>query len=195
MPHGKGKGRCFGCGTKLERQGSWCHTKDQAGCRPGDWDERLLHLQMDGQLAHQRTVPAGDPEAMWAAALELQALALGAPSVDASQFSHQPLKPRGRALRWRIRTVEHDGMVTLYLDCMGHKDGPWAHPASYGTAVRWSPLVRAPKHKRRGPHPPWMADEDAGHYNHTPMTWERLAVGFAMLEGYESPHRMREERR
>ena len=191
MPYGRGKGTCFGCGKKLEREGSWCHDKAKVGCRPSDWDARELHLRMNGQLEQQRQVPADDPAAVWEATLELQSLALAALPIDRTMFPRSPgfLRSR-RALKWRIRSVEHGGTLTLYLDCMGHQDGPWSHPVSRGTAARWEPLLSAPEPRRRGPHPLQMADDDEGHHNYMPSVSDRLSVGFAMLEGYEDQHQM-----
>lgn len=179
-PFGRGKGTCFGCGKKLGRGDSWCHSAGSAGCRPSDWDGRELHLLVNGYLKNQRRAPADDPEAVWAAVMDLQALAI-------EQTSSQYCK-----LKWRIRAILRGNELTLFMDCMGHGN---QERVAWGTAVRWEPLVAVPEPKRRGPPPVPMADDAAGHYNYAPSYSDRLAVGFAMLEGYEDQHRMRESRR
>lgn len=184
----KGKGWCFGCGKKLILERSWCHTKDQVGCRPSDWDGRELYLQLSGNLERQRTVPAGDVGAFWEAAIELQAIALAAPSYNTSKF-RKGYYPGSRPLGWDIWSYTHGDQVTLVLDCHGHADQRYV---SRGTACSWEPLAHAPTYERSGPPAPPMADDDEGHYNHTPTLWERLANGFAMLDGFESTKRRKE---
>lgn len=98
-------------------------------------------------------------------------------------------KARKEHLRWKVTAIRCEGGALLVLDCLG-RYGPQGHGVF--RTMPTDPLLRA---RPFGPGNPNARLTPATHAGYTPTYHDRLADGFAMLQGHESRHREREEAR
>ena len=98
-----------------------------------------------------------------------------------------------RPVAWIINVIRcEDGQTIVSLDCDGHAD---KSTVSRGTAVEWEPIPGVPVYERRGPDSTALLCTDSEPNTPPPGIVERLAEGFAMIDGYENyRHRIGELR-
>lgn len=176
-------GTCFGCGTKMEAgSGSWCLERPE--CEPQD-PSRERMLAERGLLDNQRIVPTGDEHALAA----VMALFRTSITLDRERRERNEERP----VAWIINIIRcEDGQTIVSLDCDGHAD---KSTVSRGTAVEWEPIPGVPVYERRGPPSTSLLCTDSEPNTPPPSIVERLAEGFAMIDGYESyRHRIGELR-
>lgn len=168
-------GTCLGCKRRAEeRRGIWC--SDCGAVFKRDVP-RALELAARGELGDYRVVSIDDPVALAAAQDALAECA----SKKILEWRHSPY---ARRICYEVRWVDvGGGEVLVWLDCLGYSDVPYV---ARGLAVCWAPLAAAPAYRRRRPlgERPMHIEESLAS-GPPPNLWQRLADGFAMMDGYE----------